>query len=238
MTPPATFSSGPVFAVLDGMDGCGKTTQAARLVEGLSRMRGEAAARPEASGADAVLEPLHLREPGSTIAGEKIRALVLDPEVNLGSGSLALLFAAARRETLIQLVAPALAEGRDVVIERFHASTFAYQGGEDLDHDALMAMLHGWAGSPRPTVEIVLEIDPEDSFSRAMARSGGGSDRFEARGLEFQRRVAAGMRLYVERAPLAVGIDGRGSVDEVANRVLEAVLNSAALVGNDGVRRA
>ena len=71
-----------------------------------------------------------------------------------------------------------------------------------------------------------------------MARSGGGSDRFEARGLEFQRRVAAGMRLYVERAPLAVGIDGRGSVDEVANRVLEAVLNSAALVGNDGVRRA
>ena len=99
-----------------------------------------------------------------------------------------------------------------------------------VDDNALLAMLHGWAGSPRPTVEIVLEIDPEDSFARAMARSGGGSDRFEARGLEFQRRVAAGMHRYVERAPLAVGIDGRGSEDEVARRVLEAVLQSAGEV--------
>ncbi|QDV06834.1 Thymidylate kinase [Planctomycetes bacterium Poly30] len=216
MTTSPELPKTPVFAVLDGMDGCGKTTQATRLVEEIARLRGE--------GSD----PLHLREPGSTVAGERIRALVLDPDVQLGSGSLALLFAAARRETLEQLVAPALAQGRDVVIERFHASTFAYQGGAGLTDDDLLSMLHGWAGSPRPTIEIVLEIDPEDSFARAMARDGGGSDRFESRGLEFQRRVAAGMHRYVERAPLAVGIDGRGSEDEVAGRVIEAVLRSAA----------
>lgn len=215
----------PVFVVLDGMDGCGKTTQASRLVERLAELRARSA---EAEGVckGAVSEgPLHLREPGSTTAGERIRALVLDPEVQLGAGALALLFAAARRETLEQLVRPALAAGRDVVIERFHASTFAYQGDE-LEEDQLLDLLHGWAGSPRPTAEIVLEIDPEESFARAMARDGGGSDRFEARGVEFQRRVAAGMRRYVERAPLAVGVDGRGDLDVVADRVFDAVLAS------------
>lgn len=216
MTADPAIPRPPIFAVLDGMDGCGKTTQAARLVDGLSRLR----ARSEGGS----LEPLHLREPGSTLAGERIRALVLDPDVQLGSGSLALLFAAARRETLEQLVEPALREGRDVVIERFHASTFAYQGGAGISDDDLLTLLHGWAGSPRPTIEIILEIDPEDSFARAMARDGGGSDRFEARGLEFQRRVAAGMRRYIQRAPLAVGIDGRGDEDLVAERVLAAVL--------------
>ncbi len=206
----------PLFVVLDGIDGCGKTTQAARLVQGLAELRGAGAP-----------EPLHLREPGSTVAGERIRALVLDPDVQLGGGSLALLFAAARRETLEQLVQPALDAGHDVVIERFHASTFAYQGGGDVSDDDLLAMLHGWAGAPRPTIEVVLEIDPEDSFARAMARDGGGSDRFESRGLEFQQRVASGMGRYVERAPLAVGIDGRGGEDEVARRVLAAVLANA-----------
>lgn len=217
MTSPSSIPTGPVFVVLDGMDGCGKTTQAGRLVDGLRSLR----------GASVGPGPLHLREPGSTVAGERIRALVLDPEVELGGGSLALLFAAARRETLEQLVEPALAAGRDVVIERFHASTFAYQGGGDVSDDDLLAMLHSWAGAPQPTIEVVLEIDPEDSFARAMAREDGGSDRFESLGLEFQQRVAAGMGRYVERAPLAVGIDGRGSEAEVAERVLAAVLESA-----------
>lgn len=216
MTEPLMLPPSPVFAVLDGMDGCGKTTQAARLVEGLARLRGGGPG------------PLHLREPGSTVAGERIRALVLDSEVELGSGALALLFAAARRETLEQLVAPALRAGRDVVIERFHASTFAYQGGSGVGDDDLLSLLHGWAGDPKPTIEVVLEIDAEDSFARAMARDGGGSDRFESKGIEFQRRVAAGMHRYVERAPLAVGIDGRGTEEQVAARVLTAVLESAS----------
>ena len=218
-----SLPTSPLFVVLDGIDGCGKTTQAARLVEGLAELRGAGAPGP-----------LHLREPGSTVAGERIRALVLDPEVELGGGSLALLFAAARRETLERLVVPALAEGRDVVIERFHASTFAYQGGGAVSDEDLLALLHGWAGSPKPTIEVVLDIDPEDSFARAMARDGGGSDRFESQGLEFQQSVAAGMRRYVERAPLAVGIDGRGDEDQVAARVLAAVLGCASESAREG----
>lgn len=215
------------FIVLDGIDGCGKTTQARRLVEALGRDGGATA-------------PLHLREPGSTVAGEKIRELVLDPDAALGRGSLALLFAAARRQTLEQLVAPALAAGRDVVVERFHASTFAYQGGpapesevDPFNDDALLELLRRWAGRPAPTLEIVLDVPPVEAFMRATAREGGGSDRFEARGLPFQERVARSMRAYVDHVPSAALIDGTGTEDEVAARVLARVQGTAA--GSDEV---
>jgi len=218
----------PLFVVLDGVDGCGKTTQAARLAVALAELRG-----PDAPA------PLHLREPGSTVGGERIRELVLAPDVELGRGTLALLFAAARRETLERLVAPALAEGRDVVVERFHPSTFAYQGGHTNDgqpglevapfsDDALLEMLRTWAGAPRPTVEIVLDVAPAIAFERAVALDGGGSDRFEARGLAFQERVAAAMRDYVARVPSAVLVDAAGAEDEVAAHVLEAVITHAS----------
>ncbi|MEM9379092.1 MAG: dTMP kinase [Planctomycetota bacterium] len=215
----------PLFVVLDGVDGCGKTTQATRLAARLGGLRGASAPAP-----------LHLREPGSTAAGERLRALVLDPEVPLGEGTLALLFVAARREMLQQLVAPALAEGRDVVVERFHPSTFAYQGeaarrrgsgGEAFDDDALLALLRGWSGAPAPTVEIVLDLPGDVAFERALARDGGGVDRFESRGPEFQRDVAAAMRAYVERVPTAHSVDASGSEDEVAARILDCVVMHA-----------
>ncbi len=236
--PDSVDASRPLFVVLDGVDGCGKTTQAKRLVEAL-----------ESEGR----RPLHLREPGSTPAGERIRDLVLDPAVRLGPGALALLFTAARRQTLEELVAPALAQGRDVVIERFHASTFAYQGraarGAAESHPSasasvptsraaappgdaeLLALLSGWAGEPKPTVELVLDLTPDEAFARAVAREGGASDRFEARGVAFQESVAAGMRSYVSRVPHAVRIDARGTESDVAARVLAAVMGAARVHG-------
>ena len=204
-----TSSSASLFIVLDGIDGCGKTTQARRLAQSLVT---ESAVEP----------PLHLREPGSTAVGERIREIVLDPSAPVGRGALALLFAAARRETLERLVAPALAAGRHVVMERFHASTFAYQGGaspreevDPFDDADLLAMLHRWAGTPAPGLELILDAPPEEMFSRAQERTGGGSDRFEARGLAFQERVAQAMREYASLTPAARIVDatrnrGRG----------------------------
>ena len=101
--PADSFDRAPVFVVLDGVDGCGKTTQAARLAAALQGLRAAGKA-PAGEGGS-----LHLREPGSTAAGERIRELVLAPDLELGRGTLAMLFAAARRETLEQLVAPAMA---------------------------------------------------------------------------------------------------------------------------------
>ena len=192
------------FIVLDGVDGCGKTTQAARLVE---RLRA-------AGGA-----PLHVREPGSTPLGERLRELLLGGEHELDAGLELLLLAASRRALLAQLVGPALAAGRDVVCERFHASTFAYQaeaGG--LDGERVLALLGEWAGWPRPDVEVVIDTDPDRAAERR-ERGRIEADRIEAKGLAFQRRVARGYRRYAERVPGAVLVDGDRDVDLVARAI-------------------
>jgi dTMP kinase len=196
----------PRFIVLDGVDGCGKTTQAKRLVRALERERGQA--------------PLHLREPGSTPAGETIRELLLARGSELSPAVEALLFTAARRAMLEQRVAPALAAGQDVVCERFHPSTFAYQGcAGAVGEERVLELLANWAGEPAPDLVLVLDLPVEE----AAARRGAPLDRIEDRGLEFQREVARGYRRYVESARGAVLVDGRGSAEEVEARILAEV---------------
>ncbi len=198
------------FLVLEGIDGCGKSTQAQRLFETLE----ERAAAAGRSG------PVHLREPGSTALGERLRELLLDGEAEIGAAGEVLLFAAARRQLLSERVAPALTEGRDVVCERFHPSTLAYQAhAGELEFDAVLALLMEWAGEPMPELCVVLEVDPE----RAAGRRVGEGDRIEARGLEYQERVGEGFRRCIERLDWVVGVSGEGDVDEVAARVLEEV---------------
>jgi dTMP kinase len=191
--------------VIDGVDGCGKSTQAARLVAELAR-RGRA--------------PLHLREPGGTALGEGLRAAVLSPAVEAGAAAEALVMAAARRQMLDERVGPALAEGRDVVCERFHPSTFAYQavaGG--LDEELVLALLATWAGDPAPDLVLLLDVDARE----AARRRGPAGDRIEAKTSDYHEAVARGYARYAERVPSAVVIDGRASADEVARRVLAEV---------------
>ncbi len=190
------------FIVLDGVDGCGKSTQAKALTAAL-----------EARGR----HPLHLREPGSSAAGEAIRRTLLNPELTLGPATETLLFAAARRQTMEELVVPALAAGRDVVCERFHASTFAYQAfAGELDEDHVLGLLERWASPVLPEVELILTLPAQD----AGRRRGAPSDRIEAKGMEFQQRVAEGYARYLELCPRAVAVDARGTVEDVHARVL------------------
>lgn len=189
------------FVVLDGLDGCGKSTQAARLAAWLSARAGRPA--------------LHLREPGSTAAGERIRALLLDPGTALVPESQVLLFAAARRQMLEELVRPALAAGRDVVCERFHPSTFAYQGtAGGVDEERLLALLLAWANDPAPDRIVLLELDPLTAAGRR-----GSQDRFEARPPEFHRAVAEGYRRYAARAANVAVVSAAGTPDEVEARI-------------------
>src|SRR5687767_2670755 len=141
------------FLVLDGIDGAGKSTQAARLV-----------ARLGADGGEIV----HLREPGSTALGEGVRSLLLDRDSEIDVGAEALLFCAARRQMLVERVVPALARGATVVCERFHASTLAYQGvAGGLGFERVAALLEAWAGEPRPDLVIVLTLPPDTAAKRA-----------------------------------------------------------------------
>jgi dTMP kinase len=188
------------FFVLDGIDGCGKSTQAGRLVAALAR----AGRRTE-----------HLREPGSTPAGERIRALLLDPEVALGPEVETLLFVAARRQMLDERVRPALDAGADVVCERFHPATFAYQAvAAGVGEERVLALLGAWAGAPAPDLAIVLDVPVDE----ALRRRASSSDRFESRGAGFQARVADGLRRYAAHDAALVFVDGRGTSDEVAAR--------------------
>jgi dTMP kinase len=194
------------FIVIDGIDGCGKSTQAERLCAALA--------------AEGEPLPLHLREPGSTPVGERIRAILLDPDLVLSPPVEALLFAAARRAMLTDLVAPALVAGRDVVCERFHPSTFAYQavaGG--LDEDEVLDLLHTWAGTPRPDLVVLLDLDVDT----ASERRGAPTDRIEAKGLDFQRVVAEGYRRSAALLGRVVTVDGRGTPDEVHAGVLREI---------------
>jgi len=194
-----------LFLVLDGVDGCGKSSQARRLVDSL-RARGR--------------DPLHVREPGTTPEGERIRALLLDPQCKLSAAVETLLFCASRCQSLEREIEPALAAGRDVVCERFHASTFAYQAvGGGLAEERVLGLLHGWAGAPAPDLELWLALDVEE----AARRRGGEDDRIEARGLEFQRAVARGYERYAELTARVRRVAADGSADEVAARIWEEV---------------
>lgn len=196
------------FWVLEGMDGCGKTTQAENLVAAL-----------EADGR----QPLHLREPGSTGLGEGLRAMLLDADRDdWDPRSEALLFFAARNQLLRELVAPALAAGRDVVCERFTPSTLAYQGQTPKLRQWVLELDQLVVAEQRPHCVFILDLAAEESFSRV----GGdvGHDSFESRGLTFQQKVREGYLSYAEAFPQAsmVIAVAQRSIEDIAEEIFTA----------------
>src|SRR5438045_3520411 len=143
-----------LFVTFEGIDRSGKTTQARLLCEALGS------------------EALGVREPGGTEAGERIRAILKDPAVELSPRTEALLFAAARAELVEQVIRPALEAGRTVVSDRFIDSSLAYQGGaRGLGLEEVAAINRFALGGVRPDLTLLLDIDPS-----AAARRAGESD--------------------------------------------------------------
>jgi len=188
--------------VFEGGEACGKSTQAARLAGHLG----------------AVLT----REPGGTALGERLRAVLLDPDTgDLDARTELLLMLAARAEHVERVIVPALAAGRDVVCDRFSGSSVAYQAhGRGLDPDEV-ARLSRWASAGlEPDLTVLLEVD---GATRA-TRLGGDPDRLEAAGAAFHTRVDEGFRALASADPDRwVTLDGNRSVDEVAGAVVDAV---------------
>ncbi len=186
----------------EGGEASGKSTQAAALAERLGA--------------------LLTREPGGTAVGRRIRELVLDPAVaELHPRAEALLLAADRAQHVAEVVAPALAAGRDVVTDRFSGSTLAYQGyGHGLPVGDL-ARISEWASEGlEPDLVVLLEVEP----AVAAARQGGRPlDRLEAGSADFHQRVRDGYRALAaaDRKRWLV-VEGNGTEAEVAARVWEA----------------
>lgn len=192
-----------MFITLEGIDGSGKTTQAELLSKAL--------------GPDTVMA----REPGGTEASERIRELVADPKLELDPVAELLLFCAARAQLVTQVIRPAIADGRDVVCDRFSDSTAAYQGAaRGVSVERAVSVNELATGGLRPDVTVLLRIEPQ----RAAERATPGDDRFEREGVDFQRQVASGYEQIAKRDSNRVAVvDAEGSVEEVHARVMEAV---------------
>lgn len=212
------------FVVFEGGEASGKTTQAGLLAARLDAVLAGDAVR--AGDIVRAGEVVLTREPGGTDVGERIRSLLLDP----GGGSLsprteALLMAAARAQHVDEVIKPALDAGRVVVCDRFSGSSFAYQGyGRGLPLGELRC-LSGWAAAGvEPDLVILLDVSESVAEARTAGRSPGRSpDRLESAGDDFHRRVREGFRALAAADPDRwVVIDGSGSVEEVAARVLAA----------------
>jgi dTMP kinase len=190
------------FIAFEGGEGCGKSTQAARLAD--------------------VLGAVLTREPGGTELGERLRALLLAPETgDVEPRAEALLMAADRAQHVATVVRPALQAGHHVVTDRFAGSSLAYQGyGRGLPLDEV-AQLSRWATDGIwPDLVVFLDVPAEVAASRL----GGELDRFEQAGGGFHYRVSQGFRELAAGEPERwVVIDGSGSIDDVAAAVRIAV---------------
>ena len=199
-----------IFLSLEGGEGAGKSTQARRLAAAL-----------EARGIDVVLT----REPGGTEGAEAIRGLLMQGAVTRWSAHTeTLLFAAARADHVEKLIRPAVEAGSWVVCDRFIDSTRAYQGAQDIDDAAILA-LHGFGSKGLlPDRTLVLDLPDGAGHARSLERDGGAADRFGARGPDFHAAVAAQFRRIAAAEPDRVRlVDASGSMDDVTVSLMDAL---------------
>ncbi len=188
-----------LFIVLDGSEGCGKSTQSKRL-----------ARRLEEAGRQVLL----VRDPGTTPIGEKIRAILLDPvHGEMAMRCEMLLYMAARAQMMKQIIAPALAVGKIVISDRFVSSTLAYQlGGDGLTAADIRAAADIAIGGHWPDLTLLLDMPVEAS----MARVQRAKDRIEQRPMEYHAQVRRNYLAQAQAMP-----DQYRVID--ANREMDAV---------------
>lgn len=201
-----THPEGRLIA-LEGIDGCGKSTQARILADAL--------------GPDTVLT----HEPGATALGRALRGLLLDPARPAAvPRAEALLMAADRAQHVDEVIGPALAGGRWVVTDRFSGSTLAYQGwGRGLATDPLRRMVIWAAGGTEPDLSVLVDVGPEIARHR-LGVVTSSADRLEGLGADFHERVRHGF-VSMARADSEhwVVVDGTGEVAAVAAEIARVV---------------
>lgn len=200
-----------VFISFEGSEGCGKSTQIARLE---NRLR------------DVGIEVLRTREPGGTAAGEHIRELLqhlpegeaLTPEAEL------LLFAASRAQLVREVIRPALEKGRWVIADRFLDSTTIYQGiGRGLDAGAVAAINAFAVGDHVPDLTFLLDMDAAAGHARAVASRGDRPDRMEDQPLSFFETVRQGYLGLAEKSPERIAVvDAADGIEEIEQRIWNA----------------
>lgn len=200
-----------MFITFEGIDCCGKSTQARLLAE-----------RMNESGRDV----LQCREPGNTRLSEHVREILLNKEYDeMNERTELLLFAASRAQLVAEVILPALMDEKIVICDRFYDSTVAYQGyGRQLPLEDIIHINRIATQELIPDMTFFIDITPELALQRCTERLAGERDRMEESGVRFYERVIDGyMRLANEDAGRFYVIDGSKSMDEIHETIWRLV---------------
>jgi dTMP kinase len=205
------------FITFEGLDGCGKSTQLEKL-DAVLRVRG--------------IDAVTTREPGGTIIGERIRAVLLDSRTAGVDphAEMALMFA-ARAQLIAEVIAPALEAGQWVLCDRFTDSTEAYQGGgRQLGSDAVLQLHRALCGRLWPDLTILMDCDVSSSVGRARRRNLAAAEetpdenRFEKESYAFFTRVRDAFLEIARREPQRVVlVDARPPLEIVHPQIVRLV---------------
>jgi dTMP kinase len=204
-----------IFITLEGPDGAGKTTIAHMLAEKFENT-------------------MLTREPGGIDIAEQIRKVILAKEnITMDPRTEALLYAAARRQHLVEKVQPALRQGKMVLCDRFVDSSLAYQGyARGLGVDEVFTINQFAIGDMMPELTIYFDLDPELGLKRISKNQGREVNRLDLESLDFHQKVHEGYQLLLDRFPeRIIKIDASGSLEKVlqdAVSVIESHLNKEA----------
>jgi len=206
------------FFSFEGPDGAGKTT-IVQLVEDFLVEQG--------------FQVVSTREPGGIDIAEKIRAVILHPDhKTMDARTEALLYAAARRQHLVEKVVPALKDGKIVLCDRFLDSSLAYQGfARGLGIDEVLAINEFAINGCMPLLTVYFDVDPKVGLGRISKNQAREVNRLDMESLQFHYKVREGYLLLAERfADRIVKIDANRSVNEVfketANLIVKSIKNS------------
>ena len=202
-----------MFITLEGPEGSGKTTAVEAAVEAL-----------EVKGYQIV----RTREPGGTPIAEQIRNVILDKaNTNMDPRTEALLYAASRRQHLVEKVWPALKEGKIVICDRYLDSSLAYQGGaRGLGVDNILNVNLFATENTYPDLTLLFDITPEEGLKRIAANADREVNRLDLEKLDFHHKVRNTFLELAKRYPERfVIIDASKSREEVAKATLDAIMS-------------
>lgn len=204
-----------LFITIEGPDGAGKTSVLNELYPRLQFASEK--------------EVIRTREPGGGKIAEKIRELILDPAYEeMDDRTEALLYAAARRQHVIDVILPALDDGKIVLCDRFVDSSIAYQGAGRRVGIKEVAQINQFATQGlTPDFTLYLDVDSDTGLERIQHSRGYQVDRLESEGLEFHQRVRhAYLKIAEQNSARVHKIDARMGLQDVVDQSFRAIITT------------